>query len=81
MILFRTVLEIYDSEAVGCCIFDRCFNFGNCQLEVASDVISGTAVQDDSMDVCANFGSSRLKQSEASIWPFSGRRYLPTGNG
>ena len=37
------------------------------QPEVVSDVISSTAVQDVGMDVCANFGDSRLKPSEASF--------------
>ena len=49
-------------------IFDRFLsNFDNCQLEVVSDVISGLAVQDFSMNVCANFGDCRLKPSEASF--------------
>ena len=42
------------------------FNFNNCQAEVVSDVIS-VCVADQSfgMDVCANFGDSRLRASEA----------------
>ena len=35
--------------------------------EVVSDVISGTVDQDVGMDVCANFGDSRLKRSEMSF--------------
>jgi len=52
--------------------------------EVGSDVISGTADQDVGMDVCANFGDSRLKPSEASFSaPFrtsvtSDRKYMVT---
>ena len=42
-------------------------NFDNCQPEVVSDVISVTADQDVGMDVCVNFGDSRLKPSEASF--------------
>ena len=42
-------------------------NFDNCQLEIVSDVISGTADQDVDMDVCAIFRDSRLKSSEASF--------------
>ena len=49
--------EIYSSEAVECSIFDRFLNFDNCQ--VVSDVISGMADQDASMNVSANFGDSR----------------------
>ena len=43
------------------------FNFDNYQSEVVIDVISGTADQDVSLDVCANFGDSRLKPFEASF--------------
>ena len=67
MILAQTVLEIISSEAVRCCIFDRFFNFQNHKPEVVSDVISGTADQDDGMDIFANFGDSRLKPSDASF--------------
>ena len=67
MILAQPVHEIYSSEAVVCSIFDRSLNFDNCQPEVFSDVISGTVDQDFGMDVCANFGDSRLKLSEASF--------------
>ena len=42
-------------------------HFYNCQPEIVSDVISGTADQDVSLDVLANFGDSRLKASEASF--------------
>ena len=45
-----------------------CDNF---PLEAVCDVISGMAVQDVGMKVCANFGDYRLQQSEAS---FSERR-------
>ena len=47
--------------------FDRYFNFDNSQPEIVSDVISGRADQDVSVDVCANFGVSRLKPSEVSF--------------
>ena len=66
MILAQTDFKIYDSEAVRGGIFDRFLNFNNCQLELVSDVISGPAVQDVGMDVCANLGDSRLKPLEAS---------------
>ena len=46
---------------------DRHFRLDNCQREVVSDVISGTVNQDVGMDVCANFGDSWLKPSEASF--------------
>ena len=36
-------------------------NFDNCQPEATSDVIFGRVDQDVGMDVCANFGDSRLK--------------------
>ena len=68
MILSRTVHEIYNGEAVVCSIFYHFLNFDNCQPEVVSDVISGMVDHDVGMDVCANFGNSRLKLSEA---PFS----------
>ena len=48
-------------------IFDRFLNFDNCQPEPVSDVISGTAEQEDGMDVYANFGDSKLKPSEMSF--------------
>ena len=67
MIVAQTVLEIYSCEAVGCGIFDRFLKFDNCQPEVFSDVISGRADQDVGTDVCAFFGYSRLKPSEASF--------------
>ena len=67
MILALTLLEIYSSEAVGFCIFDRFLNFNNCQSEAVSDVISGIADQEVGMDICANSGDSRLKPSEASF--------------
>ena len=41
------------------------FNFSNCQPEVVSDVISSTV--DVGMDICANFGDSKLKPLEASF--------------
>ena len=66
-ILSQTVHEIYSSEAVVCGIFDRSLNFDNCQPEVVSDVLSGMVDQDVNMDVCAIFGDSRLKLSEASF--------------
>ena len=65
MILAETFLEIYNSEAVGCGIFDRLLNIDNCQMEVVSDVKSGVADQDACMDVCANVGDFRLKSLEA----------------
>ena len=50
-----------------CGIFDRFLNFDNCQPEAASYVISGMAVEDVGMDVCAHFGDSRLKTSDAAF--------------
>ena len=70
MILSQTVHEIYSSESVGFVIFARFWNFNNRQLEVVSDVISSTAYQDVGMDVCASFGDSGLKLSEASFSAF-----------
>ena len=67
MILVQTVRKIYSSEAVGCDIFDHFVNFNNCQPEIVSDVLSGTADQDVGMDICANFDDSRLKPSDASF--------------
>ena len=61
MIRAQTVLESYSSDAVGCGIFDRFFNFDNCRPEVVSDAISGMADQDVGMDTSTNFGDSRLK--------------------
>ena len=66
-ILAQTVHEIYSSESVICGSFDRFLNFDDCQMKVVSDVMSGTVDQDVGMDVCANFGESRLKPSEASF--------------
>ena len=51
-------------ETVGGGIFDRFRNFDNCQSEVASDVISGIAVQYVGVDVCVKFGESRLNHSQ-----------------
>ena len=42
-------------------------NFDNCQPAVVSDVISGKADEDVGLDVCGNFGDSRLKSSDASF--------------
>ena len=69
MILAQRVHEIYSSETVGCDnkAIDRLGNFDNCQPETVSEVISSTVNQDVGMDVCAHFGDSRLKQSEASF--------------
>ena len=67
MILVQTAYEIYSREAIECGIFDCFLKFDNCQPEVVSDVISGKVDQDVDMDVCANFGDSRLKPSEASL--------------
>ena len=66
--LAQTVHEIYSIQPVGCGIFDHFLNFDNCQPEVVSDVISGMVNQDVGMDVCTNYGDSRLKPSKA---PFS----------
>ena len=44
------------------------------RLEVVSDIISGMADQDVGMDICANFGNSRLKLSKPH---FRGRRTTP----
>ena len=46
--------------------FDRFLNFDNYQSEVVSDVVSGSFYLDVGVDLCANFGDSRLKLSEAS---------------
>ena len=67
VILAQMVQEIYSSVAVGCGIFDRFWNFDNCQTEAVSDVISSMINQNAGMNVCVNFGDSRLKQSEASF--------------
>ena len=84
VILAQTVREIQSSEAVGCGIFDRFLNLDNCQPETVTDAISGTVDQDVGMDVCANFGDSRLKPSDASLSPLlrtsiiSYRKYMVT---
>ena len=57
----------YSSEAVGFGIFARFLNFDNYQSEAVSDVISGTTDQNIGVDVCANFGDSRLKPPDASF--------------
>ena len=67
VIVDETVHEIFNSEAVGFGIFARFLNFDNCQPEVVSDVISGTADQDIGMDVRNHFGDSRLKPSDATF--------------
>ena len=67
MILTQTVHEIYNSESVGYGIFARFLNFNNPQPEVVSDVISCMADHDVGVDVCANFGDSGFKPSEASF--------------
>ena len=67
MILAQTAHEIFSSEAVVCGIFDRFLNIDDWQPEVVSDVISIRVDQDVGMDICANFGDSRLKPSEASF--------------
>ena len=54
MILAQTVLEVYDSEAVGGGFVNLFFNFDNCHPEVVSDVISGVAGHDVCMQLCAN---------------------------
>ena len=60
-------------EAVRDGIFDG-FCRDNFWPEVVSDVISGMVNQDVGMDVCANFGDSRLKPSEASFSAIFERR-------
>ena len=67
MILAQTILEICSSEAVECGIFDRLLNFDNFQPEVVNDVISAMVDRDVGVDVCAVFGDSMLKASEASF--------------
>ena len=74
LILAQTIHEIYRSKAVGCGIFDRFFNFNNCQPEVFSDVISGMVDQDVGVNVCANFGDSRFKPSGGQFRPLFERR-------
>ena len=85
VILAQIVDEIYSSEAVGCGIFDHFFlNFDNCQSEEVSGVVSGMVDQVIGIDVCANFGDSRLKALEASFLALfrtsitSDRKYLVT---
>ena len=65
LILAQTALDIYDSEAVGGDIFERCLNFNNRQPEVTSDVISSPAIKDVGLDVSAEFGESRLNTQDA----------------
>ena len=49
---------------VGCGICDRCFyNFDDNQLGKASDVISGTPVQYEGMDICVKFDDSMSTRS------------------
>ena len=52
VILALTVLEIYNSEAVGFGIFDRFMNFDNCPTEVVSVVISGVVVDPTGVKAC-----------------------------
>ena len=67
VILAQTVHEIYTIAKPSETAFSTVFkNFDDSQPEVVSDVISGKAVQDVCVDVCANFGDSRLKPSAAS---------------
>ena len=70
MILALIVLEIYNSETVGCGIFD---SFLITSITV-SDVVSGMANQDVGLDVCANFGDSRLKLRMRHFRSFFERR-------
>ena len=56
-----SIHEINSSEAVGFGIFARFLNFDNCQSVAVSDVISSVVDQDVGMEVCSNFGVSRLK--------------------
>ena len=63
MFLAKTVLKMNDSEAVRGGIFDRFLIFDNCQLEVASDVISGVDVDQTCMKGHVKFGGSRSKRS------------------
>ena len=69
VIIAHSVHEIYSSESVVFGIVERFLNFDNFQPELVSDVISGTADQNVSMDVCADFGDSdsRLKPSVATF--------------
>ena len=55
-------------------------NVDNCQPNVVSDVIPELINLDVGMNVCANFGYSRLKPSEASFSAlFHTWISLPTG--
>ena len=67
VILAQTVHGIFISETVGFGIFDHFLNFDDCQPEVVSNVMYGMVDQDVGVDVCAHFGDSRLKPSEASF--------------
>ena len=63
-ILAQTVLEIYNSEAVGGVIFDRFSNVDNFRPEVDSDVISGVVIVDPTgVKIRVKFGDSRSNHS------------------
>ena len=65
--LSRAKFHLKLSEAAFSTVFS---NFDNCQPEVVGDVISSMVDEDVGMDVCANFGYSRLKPSEVSFGLF-----------
>ena len=50
-------------EVVRCGIFDRCFFKLRCRPELASDRLSGVAVDKVGLGVYARFGDSRLNSS------------------
>ena len=63
MVLDYTVFEKFPPEAVKCVIFESFFKFDIWQLEVASDIISGLAVQYISVEICVKFDDSRSNRS------------------
>ena len=77
MILNLTVLEIYSSEAIGFGIFDRVFNFDNCQTEVVSDVISGMVVDPTGVKARVKFDDSRSNRSRDIRLPYFVRTTTP----
>ena len=60
-------LRLKPTKPTICGLFLSCLDFANCQFKVVSEVISGMAVQDVNVDVCANLGDSRLKPPKASF--------------
>ena len=67
MILARTVSRYTAAKPSDAGFRLLFWNFDNCQPEVVSDVVSGMVDQDVGINVCVNFGDSRLKPSDASF--------------